>query len=172
MGVQFNADEIFEIAEMIERNGAAFYRRAAENVADASARKRLLEFAEWEDKHLHIFAEMRKELAGKACEPDTDDPEGLTGAYLKALADRRVFDYQEEPAKKFADRTNLADILYDSRLKFPDRGHYISAYKTGKFNRDWYNYRHRPGEGLDRLLSGHEGNGAREPGQREDRLDS
>ena len=26
MGIDFNADEVFEIAEQIERNGAKFYR--------------------------------------------------------------------------------------------------------------------------------------------------
>ena len=30
MSYEFNADEVFEIAERIERNGARFYRRAAE----------------------------------------------------------------------------------------------------------------------------------------------
>ena len=34
MSYDFNADEIFEIAEQIERNGAKFYRTAAESVAD------------------------------------------------------------------------------------------------------------------------------------------
>ena len=32
MGLDFNADEVFEIAEQIERNGAEFYRTAAENI--------------------------------------------------------------------------------------------------------------------------------------------
>ncbi len=36
MPQRFNADEIFEIAEQIERNGAAFYRRAAEGRAGRS----------------------------------------------------------------------------------------------------------------------------------------
>ena len=30
MGIDFNADEVFEIAEQIERNGAKFYRNVAE----------------------------------------------------------------------------------------------------------------------------------------------
>ena len=34
MSYNFNADEIFEIAEQIERNGANFYRTAAENITD------------------------------------------------------------------------------------------------------------------------------------------
>ena len=34
MSYDFNADEIFEIAEQIERNGAKFYRNAAESIAD------------------------------------------------------------------------------------------------------------------------------------------
>ena len=33
MGYGFNADEIFEIAEQIERNGGAFYRRVAEMIS-------------------------------------------------------------------------------------------------------------------------------------------
>jgi rubrerythrin len=111
MGLQFNADEIFEIAEMIERNGAEFYRRAAELVTETSAKTLLLELAAWEESHLSLFMEMRQQLAGRACEPATFDPEGLTGAYLKALADRRVFDYKEDVAKKLSGRENLDDIL-------------------------------------------------------------
>jgi rubrerythrin len=111
MSLTFNADEVLEMAETIERNGAAFYRRAAEVVADESARHFLLELAGWEEAHLLIFEEMRQSLAGKLCEPATYDPDGLAGAYLQALADRRVFDYQQEPAKMFSEQTGLSDII-------------------------------------------------------------
>ena len=36
MSYEFNADEVFEIAEQIERNGAKFYRTAAKNVSDVN----------------------------------------------------------------------------------------------------------------------------------------
>ena len=34
MGITFNANEVFEMAEEIERNGAKFYRQAAEKASD------------------------------------------------------------------------------------------------------------------------------------------
>ncbi len=111
MSLTFNADEIFEIAETIERNGAAFYRQAAEKLVDKSVKQFLLEMAGWEDAHLLIFEEMRKSLTGQMCQPSIYDPDGLTGAYLQALADRRVFDYQQDPAKKFSERTEFSDII-------------------------------------------------------------
>ena len=39
MAFDFNADEIYEMAQQIERNGAAFYRKAAEAVDEAPAKK-------------------------------------------------------------------------------------------------------------------------------------
>ena len=59
MGIEFNADEIFEIAEQIERNGAGFYRRAAEAVEDSQKRRILLDLASREDEHEKTFAAMR-----------------------------------------------------------------------------------------------------------------
>ena len=41
MSYDFNADEVFEIAEQIERNGAKFYRTSAENIADTNKKKLL-----------------------------------------------------------------------------------------------------------------------------------
>ena len=43
MSPVFNTDEIFEIAEQIERNGAKFYRRAAKSVARTVKAPRLWE---------------------------------------------------------------------------------------------------------------------------------
>ena len=42
MSITFNADEIFEMAEQIERNGATFYREAAGNTLDADVKEMLL----------------------------------------------------------------------------------------------------------------------------------
>jgi len=59
MSIDFNADEVFEIAEQIERNGAKFYRTVAENVTDADKRKILINLAEMEDEHEQTFKTMR-----------------------------------------------------------------------------------------------------------------
>ena len=63
MIVNLNAFEVFEIAERIERNGAMFYRKAAEIFFDnADIRKILLEIAEMEDEHERTFSKMRRQL--------------------------------------------------------------------------------------------------------------
>ena len=60
MSYDFNADNVFEMAEQIERNGALFYRQAANDVADPDAKQFLLDLAAMEDDHEKTFAVMRK----------------------------------------------------------------------------------------------------------------
>ncbi len=108
MGNDFNIDEVLEMAEQIERNGAAFYRKAAENVADESGKDLLVQLAVMEDQHERIFAILRTELTDGEKAPATFDPDGDTPKYLKALADMRVF------YKKEIDLTSLEDILLNA----------------------------------------------------------
>jgi rubrerythrin len=99
MGIGFNANEILLMAERIERNGARFYRSAAEVChTDEESRKALLELAEMEDSHERAFAEMRADLGEDTSKPSTFDPEGETAAYLTAMADAHVFGPDFDPA--------------------------------------------------------------------------
>ena len=91
MGLDFNADEVFEMAEQIERNGADYYRKAAEAVTNEEDRKFLVELAEMEDDHEVMFAGLRKSLGSHETEAVTFDPQDEAALYLKALADTRVF---------------------------------------------------------------------------------
>jgi rubrerythrin len=91
MSFDFNADEIFEVAEQIEKNGAEFYRNAAKNVEDENKKKLLLNLAIMEDEHELIFKNMRKQLSEEEKTMTRFDPEDETSAYLRALADTRVF---------------------------------------------------------------------------------
>jgi len=91
MSYDFNADDIFEMAEQMERNGAAFYRDAADSVDDGSIREFLLEFAAMEDEHEKTFISLRKELTAAEKTPTVFDPNNESALYLKALADTRVF---------------------------------------------------------------------------------
>ena len=59
MTYDFNADEIFQMAEKIERNGAKFYRQTAESCHDLETKNMLLDMAKMEDGHLTAFQEMR-----------------------------------------------------------------------------------------------------------------
>ncbi len=109
MSFDFNVDEILKMAEQIEKNGAKFYRDAAEGVSGSPNRDLLLELADMEDEHEKIFASLRAQLSDSDKEQTIYDPENETGSYLKMLADMHVF------SKKDIDVTNIENIL-DSAL--------------------------------------------------------
>jgi len=91
MRYDFNADEIFEIAEQLERNGNKFYRDAAGVVEEDAHRKLLVSLADMELDHEKTFHAMRAELSAKEKANTVFDPEGEAVLYLRALADTRVF---------------------------------------------------------------------------------
>jgi len=111
MGIHFNADEIFEIAEQLERNGAKFYRQAAENVSGAGARDQFLRLAEMEDEHETAFAAMRRDLSKQDRAAITFDPDNDAALYLQAIADGHVFDLKADPADQLSGHESVADIL-------------------------------------------------------------
>ena len=105
MSIDFNADEVFEIAEQIERNGANFYRTVAEKVSDTGKKQLLTDLAEMEDEHEQTFKSLRSQLTTDEKIQTTFDPEGESERYLRALADTRIF-YEKE-----VDTTSFEDIL-------------------------------------------------------------
>ena len=114
MSIWFNADEIFEMAEQIERNGAKFYRRAAEAATAPKDRQVLLNLAAMEDDHEKIFADMRADMlkqGGMATVNPTFDPEGQAGLYLRAMADVHVFNMRADPSERLTGKETMEDIL-------------------------------------------------------------
>ena len=97
MSYDFNADNILEMAEQIERNGAKFYRTSADSVEDPPSKELLKGLAAMEDQHEKTFASMRAALTEKDKELTTFDPENESIRYLKALADSRVFVERQIP---------------------------------------------------------------------------
>jgi rubrerythrin len=95
MSYDFNADEVFEMAEQMERNGAKFYRDAAENAADPSNKEMLLGLSKMEEAHEKIFESMRADLTAAEKESTVFDPDSEASLYLRALVDSRVF-FQKE----------------------------------------------------------------------------
>jgi rubrerythrin len=95
MAFDFNADDVYEIAEQIEKNGADFYQKASGAVNDARYKKLLLDLATMELFHRKTFTEMRAALSAEEKKPTVFDPNDEAVLYLKALADMRVF-YQKE----------------------------------------------------------------------------
>ncbi len=104
----FNADDIFEMAEQMERNGAKFYRTAAESVGAGDAKDMLLKLAAMEDDHEKTFAQMRAQLISAEKTGTVFDPEAEAVHYLRALADTRVF-FQKE-----IDTSSLEAIVKDA----------------------------------------------------------
>ncbi len=111
MGVQFSADEVFEMAEQIERNGARFYRKAADGSAGETAREMLLSLAAMEDDHEKTFSAMRTELLAPERKPMVFDPEGETQMYLDAMADGYVFDVRTDPSERLSGAEPIEDVL-------------------------------------------------------------
>jgi rubrerythrin len=105
MSYDFNADEIFEMAEQMERNGAKFYRNAAENVADSANKELLTGLAKMEEAHEKLFKSMRTELTAAEKASTVFDPSSEASLYLRALVDSRVF------FKKEIDLTSMVEIL-------------------------------------------------------------
>lgn len=104
----FNADDIFEMAQQMEKNGMKFYETAADSVSDDDAKSLLIEFADMEKEHEKIFSEMRKALSSKEKKSTVFDPQGEALDYLRALADTRVF------FEKKIDISSLENILRDA----------------------------------------------------------
>jgi rubrerythrin len=105
MGYDFNADEVFEMAEQMERNGAKFYRNAAENTADPSNKDMLIGLCKMEEAHEKMFESMRAELSSAEKASTVFDPSGEAAQYLRALVDSRVF------FEKEIDVTSMVGIL-------------------------------------------------------------
>jgi rubrerythrin len=95
MQAVFNANEVFEMAEQIERDGADFYRDAATNAQDASVRALFHRLALLEQDHERTFARLRERLVGPARHEDWTDGDEDAMAYLRALASNRVFDREK-----------------------------------------------------------------------------
>lgn len=109
MNTEFNAEEILEIACQIERNGAAFYRKAAEIVQDDHSRATLLELANMEDGHENLFEAMKAQDSG--LQELLADPDGVAYMYLRAIAQNHVFVSTRSPADKIPPDAALIDVL-------------------------------------------------------------
>lgn len=108
MNIKFNAFEVFEIAEQIERNGTKFYTMAAELFDEPKTCQMFLNLAEWEKEHEQIFAMMRQQLSEQNQHiPKPDDllPDP------KVMAGLAVFGIRSDPAEELHSRQTETDII-------------------------------------------------------------
>ena len=111
MPITFSADEIFEIAEEMERNGAKFYRKAAKKASDDQTKQLLLNMADMEEGHLKTFQKMREELSDSDKEPTAFDPDNEGVLYLQAVADSRGYEGRKSPDEELSGNETIKEII-------------------------------------------------------------
>ena len=111
MSISFSAGEIFEMACRMERNGAKFYRNAADAAGDKLTEDKLLGLAAMEDDHLRTFTAMAEELSNWERTEPVFDPDGDAVLYLQAYADTRVFDANADPSEQLTGTETLEELL-------------------------------------------------------------
>ena len=115
----FNADEVFEMAEQIERNGAKFYRRAAEGAGDPHERDLLNELADWEETHQRVFAAIR--AAYRLCQSWRTSANWSTVNWLSTDLMSSL------PTNSLATRRSFASVSSNSRHRS------VSSLKSASF---------------------------------------
>ena len=91
-----NIDSIFKTAQQMERDGAEFYRKAAQ-AADNNQRVVLMALAEMEYNHERTFEIMRSELADGKLLPLTPTPNNPGALYIEAVVDGKIFGAGSSP---------------------------------------------------------------------------
>jgi len=106
----YSPDEIFQIAEQIERNGIGYYRKACE-IACGSERKKLFkELENMERQHLEDFIKIRQEFKADAADTPLD-VNGEAGLYLSAIANSNVFVPDKDPAESIGAGCDIDKII-------------------------------------------------------------
>jgi len=111
MGIEFSADEVFEMAMDIERNGEAYYRKAASLAKDAGVKAVLAELMKQEQRHYVTFKSLREKLPPKTSLPTFADPENEEYLYLDTLVKSRMFGNEREAENLAAKLGNEIEAL-------------------------------------------------------------
>jgi len=110
MATSLNVEEVFEIAEQIERNGATFYRKAAALFDDPEMRQMFLELADSEIEHEKTFSDMKKKRFGSNTASTSFRPEEMLPD-PKGMAGLAIFGIRTEPTEELNGKETRNDIL-------------------------------------------------------------
>lgn len=109
--ITWNSDEIFEMAEQIEVEGAKFYRKAAGASSDQELKALLLELAAQEDQHRQTFSKIRAEMKTELKFDESWDPEGIVRTYLQGWVSGQVFDVKIKPEELLSTNNTPQKVL-------------------------------------------------------------
>ena len=117
MAARFNADEVFEMAKQIERNGGRFYRRAVELATEAPAKALFERLAEMEADHERTFDVLQRAVVrrGASAAEVFVDPDGQGLQYIQGLADDHVFGKGIDPTDLIAGIPTTVDLINMAR---------------------------------------------------------
>jgi rubrerythrin len=109
MKLYFNADEVFEMAEDIERQGASFYTKAAGLFSDADIKNLLEGLSKMEISHEKAFKKMRSDILNDAFKGY--DPDEMAIAYIHAFTEGKVFAKGADMCDALNAKSTLSEIL-------------------------------------------------------------
>jgi rubrerythrin len=127
MNRELTGCQVLEIAEKMEQNAARFYRKAAGMYEDAKISKLFSDLAQWEKRHVEVFAEMKKRLSQQAWglgQYGAERP-GALGPQTPAA----VFPDRIEPAQELTGRETKADVLRMALRKEAESVAYYTSLK-------------------------------------------
>jgi rubrerythrin len=127
MTPELTAYEVLEIAEKMERDAAKFYRKAAGMCDDPRICKLLTELAQWEKRHVRIFAEMKEHLSEHAWELGYFEPDRIDISRVRVPP--TISDSHADPARELTGAETKADILRVAIKKENDAIAYYTSLK-------------------------------------------
>ena len=109
MKLYFNSDEVFEMAEDIERQGAAFYTKAAGLFSDTDIKNLLEGLSKMEVSHEKAFKKMRSDILSDAFKGY--DPDEMAAAYINSFTEGKVFSKGSDMCDALGAKSTLSEIL-------------------------------------------------------------
>jgi rubrerythrin len=106
---ELTAFEVVKIAEQMERNAARFYYRAAGIYHDPALNKLFSELAQWEKRHVQVFADMKDQFPEQAWEKGGLNPDRVDVSRLDAPP--AVFDEHSDPAQELTGNETRAEVV-------------------------------------------------------------
>lgn len=111
MVINFSADEVFEMAEEIERQAVELYSQAQQKAPEPQTKQMLGELADMEQRHVMMFQEMRTHLSQQDKEETVYDPENQSVMYLQTMADAHGLEGKKGPSQHLSGDESLLELL-------------------------------------------------------------
>ncbi|MBW1711144.1 MAG: ferritin family protein [Deltaproteobacteria bacterium] len=107
----FNADEVFQMAIMIEENGKIFYEKAQDKIDNPEVKEMFESLAQAEIQHRECFMALKKKLPPSAQEETVWDPDNEINQYLNMMAGMHVFRPDDDVEGQLGEVKDVEDAL-------------------------------------------------------------